>query len=931
MSQAQLGICPDWGIEIVPGPPPGLSLGCGQYDPTCGPLYYSVYLVPNGAQSSPDFVFSTFQIEGRLRRKGFSVGLLPANSQFNNQRSIDCSPPDLLQNGGAFSAVADLFSYVVTPDNGGTDTWQVNGQRLLFVLAVDPFADEEITLDFLSASYSRPDGEKGSFACELPIIANNLFQALLPAPVCTTDVTISLGPVENLPSPLFPQRRRIPVFVYALTPGPYDLDELDLYTELSTTIGNKLGAYVLTDGIVPKTAISTSNLSSAIAALSLNSGPLTGVTAATTPNAGNILFYIELNGPTLATLCANTIVTLKKGKLALAGMSCCSLPFTSGPLRSRTVEWLPAPPNICPTECSSFKVEVKRTTYTRNMCDEVFFIVELSSTVFPRTVTEVRFSVDISYNATGAIQWDKNISDLPGCPDPNLCVYTELIAPGTLRLHYQLGGTQIQLLSAGSPYGIGRFGFTGNSACIQSVDFRDAAIKTTSGTNECIPMIRSEILRDNPSTHLCFNNIAVTYATENGKVSALPMTLKVSNCLSTQIEGGSYSKCHTGPNPGTPRQVWLENNDHWLNGVTTLDLAMISKHILNLQPLPSPYTLIAADANYTGSITTLDIVALRRLILGIADSIPSWIPPGTSDPVYSKSFRFIDKSYTFPNPANPFEQQFPERVSFTYDVKAAFVAIKTGDVNYSHQRPSGSSFLAYSLPAASVAQVFEIPVFASENTSYTGWQLALRYDTSALHCKGIRWLAEKGEREDRGWHEPRKGQLRVLCYDAEGRPRSYGKGTPLFYVQMEARRAIPASKGGGGGAALVSMDPAIPAEAYLSDESTLQLLLKASDLPVTERFEAKKQEAPAPALQMEAYPNPAGSVFRVELWVPEDTEAEMVVTDALGRSVLQKQLSLTKGLHTQLSSQWNAAFASGAYFISLHTAQGVVSKRLVIK
>lgn len=82
---------------------------------------------------------------------------------------------------------------------------------------------------------------------------------------------------------------------------------------------------------------------------------------------------------------------------------------------------------------------------------------------------------------------------------------------------------------------------------------------------------------------------------------------------------------------------------------------------------------------------------------------------------------------------------------------------------------------------------------------------------------------------------------------------------------------------------------------------------------------------------MEAYPNPAGSVFRVELWVPEDTEAEMVVTDALGRSVLQKQLSLTKGLHTQLSSQWNAAFASGAYFISLHTAQGVVSKRLVIK
>ncbi|HMX41290.1 MAG TPA: hypothetical protein PKD78_13220, partial [Saprospiraceae bacterium] len=41
-----------------------------------------------------------------------------------------------------------------------------------------------------------------------------------------------------------------------------------------------------------------------------------------------------------------------------------------------------------------------------------------------------------------------------------------------------------------------------------------------------------------------------------------------------------------------------------LNGVSTYDLVLISKHILGLEPLPTPYKMIAADANKSGSITT---------------------------------------------------------------------------------------------------------------------------------------------------------------------------------------------------------------------------------------------------------------------------------------------------------------------------------------
>ncbi|RMF25605.1 MAG: hypothetical protein D6765_10210, partial [Bacteroidetes bacterium] len=60
-----------------------------------------------------------------------------------------------------------------------------------------------------------------------------------------------------------------------------------------------------------------------------------------------------------------------------------------------------------------------------------------------------------------------------------------------------------------------------------------------------------------------------------------------------------------------------------LNGVTTFDMVLITKHILNVQPLDSPYKIIAADINASGRVTTFDLVLLRRLILFLDANFPS--------------------------------------------------------------------------------------------------------------------------------------------------------------------------------------------------------------------------------------------------------------------------------------------------------------------
>ena len=114
-------------------------------------------------------------------------------------------------------------------------------------------------------------------------------------------------------------------------------------------------------------------------------------------------------------------------------------------------------------------------------------------------------------------------------------------------------------------------------------------------------------------------------------------------------------------------------NKGFLNGVSTFDLILISKHILGVQPLNTPYKLIAADVNNSKSVTTLDLIQLRKLILNIDATFAN-----------NSSWRFVDASYTFPNASNPWVASFPEVKNvndLVGSLSANFVAVKVGDVN----------------------------------------------------------------------------------------------------------------------------------------------------------------------------------------------------------------------------------------------------------
>ncbi|HNM24504.1 MAG TPA: dockerin type I domain-containing protein, partial [Saprospiraceae bacterium] len=122
-------------------------------------------------------------------------------------------------------------------------------------------------------------------------------------------------------------------------------------------------------------------------------------------------------------------------------------------------------------------------------------------------------------------------------------------------------------------------------------------------------------------------------------------------------------------------EAW-KNSDP-LNGISTLDLALIQKQLLGIEPINSPYQIIAADANQDGQVTSFDLVLLKQLILGDNTQLPN-----------GRSWRIIPLDYAFPDPLYPFAPPFPEKITVSNTVEPApdhfyFMGIKIGDVNFS--------------------------------------------------------------------------------------------------------------------------------------------------------------------------------------------------------------------------------------------------------
>lgn len=144
-------------------------------------------------------------------------------------------------------------------------------------------------------------------------------------------------------------------------------------------------------------------------------------------------------------------------------------------------------------------------------------------------------------------------------------------------------------------------------------------------------------------------------------------------------EAGAYA--FTGLNSTgayTVRPV-IEPTAPYLAGVSTFDIVAIQRFLLGHPTaglLQDPYSIIAADVDFSGRITAFDLLLMARLILAVDTAFPA-APP----------WRFVRADAAWSDPLRPLsEVSANEQVRLTLDGDRSgvdFIAVKVGDVNFS--------------------------------------------------------------------------------------------------------------------------------------------------------------------------------------------------------------------------------------------------------
>ena len=169
------------------------------------------------------------------------------------------------------------------------------------------------------------------------------------------------------------------------------------------------------------------------------------------------------------------------------------------------------------------------------------------------------------------------------------------------------------------------------------------------------------------------------------------------------------------------------DNDDYLNGVSTLDIVLIQRHILGQATFSEPMKMIAADVNDDKNITAIDLIELRKLILGVSNKLPN-----------SDSWRFLTNSANL-SMMNPWQYQTDNSINVmtTNMINQNFVALKVGDVNDSAVSVIGqnlsekrtSNGIKFNITDQKVVKGQQVEVtIQSDNADVKGFQFEMAYD-----------------------------------------------------------------------------------------------------------------------------------------------------------------------------------------------------------
>lgn len=227
---------------------------------------------------------------------------------------------------------------------------------------------------------------------------------------------------------------------------------------------------------------------------------------------------------------------------------------------------------------------------------------------------------------------------------------------------------------------------------------------------------------------------------DNQTINEVEVKLEGSNKpLIITKDNGRYAFIDMPYNNNSYTVIPSKNTD-FLNGVSTADIVKIQKHILGTEILKDPYKIIAADVNDSKTITSADIVELRKLILGVTNKFAK-----------NTSWSFIDQSYKFVGISDKdvLESNYPKTYvinPFNQNMLIDFKGIKIGDVNNSVKASNLSNTSTRTKEVFTMIadeksfnanEEVSIPLLANANSLISGYQFTVQFDPAKVQFLDI--------------------------------------------------------------------------------------------------------------------------------------------------------------------------------------------------
>jgi len=362
-----------------------------------------------------------------------------------------------------------------------------------------------------------------------------------------------------------------------------------------------------------------------------------------------------------------------------------------------------------------------------------------------------------------------------------------------------------------------------------------------------------------------------------------------------------------------------KNNDVTTNnGVSTLDIILMQRHILTIQSLSSPYKIIAADVNASSTVSTLDIVLMRAVILTNSPTFPN-----------GKLWAFVRSDQTFQNPQVPFPFESFRSYSSINEDKANqnFIAMKLGDVNDTWDPNVPKAGAAgdvrmvmdehYMMPGEEVV----VPVRVRDFKNVTGYQFTLSWDPDVLVLADVITKSLYGYY---GMQNMNEGYLTTSWYDDMTKDITLKDDETVFELKFKAI-------GTEGALSEIAIGSELTAsEAYNADLDMLNIVPQNGMVKVgaaNERFDPSKR------WNLYITPNPFSGTTSIVFSVPKDELVIMEIYDLTGKVIKRHQAEYKEGEHMIFWTGDNnegKLISRGLYHVRMMAGGYSVSKKAVL-